>query len=267
MKLSIITINYNNLAGLQNTAISILAQVWQEFEWIIIDGGSSDGSKEFIEDTLCNSNLLTYWCSESDNGVYNAINKGLSHCSGDYVSCMNSGDAFFDKYTLQRVFCTEHHDDVLYGDWLQVYSDHTCMQHFPSPFGVHDFWEHNICHQAMFVKTSVLLSKGFDESFCLLADYKRWIELIFQGATFEYLATTVCLYNMNGMSSRASSLLADEQRRVRESFPPAVVNTIQRLLHYENFHQVQRIEALLQKKGVASYVTRIIMKVLSRVFL
>jgi len=267
MRLSVITINYNNVEGFKRTAESVLSQVWKDFEWIIIDGGSTDGFTEYIQELSCTSKHLTYWCSEPDKGVYNAINKGISHCSGEYVSCMNSGDTFFDDHTIQRIFSTEHHADVLYGDWLQVYSDHSSMQRFPSPFGIHDFWAHNICHQAMFVKTSVLRTDGFDESFRLLADYKRWIELVLRGAEFEYLGVPVCRYNMNGISTNASQLLCEEQKRARQAFPPAVVNTVQHLWHYENFHQVQRMEALLEKRGIVAFVTKIVLKVLTRLFL
>ena len=74
MKLSIITINYNNKAGLQKTIDSVVAQTWRDFEWIIIDGGSTDGSKELIEQY---QQHFAYWCSEPDKGVYNAMNKGI----------------------------------------------------------------------------------------------------------------------------------------------------------------------------------------------
>ena len=90
MKLSIITINFNNLAGLKKTADSVISQTWKEFEWIIIDGGSTDGSKEFIvslnDDLNRNGwNPITYWCSEPDKGIYNAMNKGIGKAKGEYL--------------------------------------------------------------------------------------------------------------------------------------------------------------------------------------
>jgi glycosyltransferase involved in cell wall biosynthesis len=101
MKLSVITINYNNLDGLKQTAESIINQTWKDFEWIIIDGGSTDGSREYIVNINENLNQkgwnpISYWCSESDKGIYNALNKGIFHCNGEFISCMNSGDSFFD---------------------------------------------------------------------------------------------------------------------------------------------------------------------------
>ena len=80
MKLSIITVNYNNKTGLQNTIDTVVAQTWRDFEWIVIDGGSTDGSKELIEQ---NKQHFAYWCSEQDKGVYDAMNKGILRAKGE----------------------------------------------------------------------------------------------------------------------------------------------------------------------------------------
>ena len=82
MKLSIITINYNNKAGLQRTIDSVICQTCKDFEWIVIDGGSTDGSKQLIEQYQSH---FAYWCSEPDNGVYHAMNKGITHAKGEYL--------------------------------------------------------------------------------------------------------------------------------------------------------------------------------------
>ena len=91
MFISIVTINKNNLHGLKNTMESILAQTCDQYEWIIIDGGSSDGSVELIKD---NASKIHYWVTEPDNGIYNAMNKGIDESSGDYILFLNSGDRF-----------------------------------------------------------------------------------------------------------------------------------------------------------------------------
>ena len=120
MKLSIITINYNNLAGLQRTIDSVVCQTWHDYEWIIIDGGSSDGSKELIEQY---QEYITYWCSEPDKGIYNAMNKGIDHAHGDYLIFMNSGDAFASKKCIRKSVRESHHSrypfwtSCQYGDW------------------------------------------------------------------------------------------------------------------------------------------------------
>ncbi len=92
MKLSIITVNLNNKDGLQKTIDSVISQTFKDFEWIVIDGGSTDGSKELIEKY---SDYISYWVSEPDKGIYNAMNKGIKVAKGDYLEFLNSGDIFF----------------------------------------------------------------------------------------------------------------------------------------------------------------------------
>ena len=98
-KLSIITINKNNCEGLQRTIDSVLSQTWHDFEWIVIDGDSTDGSKELIEKY---QKHFTYWCSEPDKGIYNAMNKGITASKGEYLIFMNSGDCFYNEMVLEE---------------------------------------------------------------------------------------------------------------------------------------------------------------------
>ena len=100
MKFSIITINYNNCNGLQRTLDSVVSQTCKNFEWIVIDGGSSDGSRELIEQF---QQEMTYWCSERDKGIYNAMNKGVEKATGDYCLFLNSGDNFCDSNVIKRL--------------------------------------------------------------------------------------------------------------------------------------------------------------------
>ena len=86
MKLSVITINYNNLEGLTRTCESVTSQSSREFEWIVIDGGSTDGGKEYLETLDLKPN---YWCSERDNGIYSAMNKGIDMAHGEYMLFLN----------------------------------------------------------------------------------------------------------------------------------------------------------------------------------
>ena len=114
MKLSIITVNYNNKAGLQKTIDSVVCQTWRDFEWIVIDGGSTDGSKELIEQY---QQHFAYWCSEPDKGVYNAMNKGISKAKGEYLNFMNSGDCFYNEYSLSYFHAVYNPSiDVFYAD-------------------------------------------------------------------------------------------------------------------------------------------------------
>ena len=110
---SVITINYNNLSGLRNTFASVVHQTFPSFEFIVIDGESTDGSKEFI---LANESKVNYWISEKDSGVYHAMNKGIQQSNSAYLIFLNSGDCFASEDVLLRVKeAYSNHSDILYG--------------------------------------------------------------------------------------------------------------------------------------------------------
>lgn len=209
MKLSVITINYNNIEGLQCTIDSTLAQTWQDFEWIIIDGGSTDGSRDLIEKTANECSNVTYWCSEPDKGVYNAQNKGISHANGEYMNFMNSGDTFYNERVLENVFSTEHDADIVYGDWMWSYPDRDLLAECPHKANMATFYYGNINHQAMFIRSAILKEEGYDENYKVYADWARWMKMACEGKTFEYVPYIICRFEMGGLSG-----LDSEQRRI-----------------------------------------------------
>ena len=120
MKFSIITINYNNSKGLKRTLDSIISQTCHEFEWIVIDGGSSDGSRELIEQ---HQDSITYWCSEPDKGIYNAMNKGVNKATGDYCLFLNSGDHLCNSKVVEHLISIPFSADIVSGDiYIDGYS-------------------------------------------------------------------------------------------------------------------------------------------------
>ena len=214
MILSIITINFNNLEGLRKTIDSVLSQTWHDFEWIIIDGSSTDGSKELIEDTAnkltaSDYNPLSFWCSESDSGIYNALNKGLSHCRGTYINCMNSGDEFYDNQTLEKLFSTSHNSDIIFGNSFHYSKENAFISHYPESVDLYFLYHSNICHQAMFVKTELLKASPFDEQYRICADYAKWLELMIQGCSFKYVPNMICRFDMTGMSNTGDLITID----------------------------------------------------------
>jgi len=112
--LSIITVNLNDVEGLKKTMTSVLEQTWQEFEYIVIDGGSTDGSKEYIESF---SDKISVWVSEPDAGIYNGMNKGIKVANGEYLLFLNSGDHLFDN----RVLDTNRKFFFIYGFCLKSF--------------------------------------------------------------------------------------------------------------------------------------------------
>ena len=253
MKFSIITINYNNREGLQKTIKSVISQTFKDYEWIIIDGGSTDGSKELIEQY---SKRFAYWCSESDKGVYNAMNKGIDHATGEYLIFMNSGDVFYEGETLANVFKYNFHGDVVYGDWIRKINEKEILWNAPKDVALSFFYNDNICHQAMFVKASVLKAEGYDESFRIYADWARWVKLCLSGASFLYLPVLICIFDAtDGLSSfddndglnKKNTMLKEELFRIRECIPLAVRKDIEQKIELNKQLQKYQKNMLIQE--------------------
>ena len=118
-KISVITVVYNNVAAIRQTMESFFAQTWAEKEYIVIDGGSSDGTVDVIKEY---SDRLAYWCSEPDDGLYHAMNKGISHCTGDWIIVLNSGDLFAFCDSLEKAILNTPNIesvDIIYGDSIE----------------------------------------------------------------------------------------------------------------------------------------------------
>ncbi|MBR7064151.1 MAG: glycosyltransferase, partial [Treponema sp.] len=127
MLFSIVTINYNNKEGLQKTIESVISQTCSDYEHIIIDGGSTDGSVEVIKNALQNASYakrVSYWCSEKDSGVYDAMNKGIRRARGELIATLNSGDSYFPD-TIENLVQVhkENPNAILYGAIKYVKND------------------------------------------------------------------------------------------------------------------------------------------------
>ena len=112
MKLSIITVNYNDAEGLERTIKSVMSQSFKDFEFIIIDGGSTDASVDVIKKY---ENNIDYWVSETDGGIYQGMNKGLRQAQGEYVNFMNGGDSYYSPDVLNEIFALNSNADIITG--------------------------------------------------------------------------------------------------------------------------------------------------------
>lgn len=212
MKLSIITINYNNLDGLKRTYESVASQSCQDFEWIVIDGGSTDGSKEFIEEHQAQ---FDYWCSEPDKGVYNAMNKGVATATGEYVNFMNSGDSFYETQTIANVLACECDADVWYGDAIYDCGTHRETKIYPKKLSCRWLYYQTLNHQTVFCKTEILRNYPFDETFRLMADRKLWLMLYMHGFVFRHLSLIIAIYDTSGISATNGGLWLEEINRIQ----------------------------------------------------
>lgn len=224
MKLSIITINYNNREGLKKTIDSVVCQTWRDFEWIIIDGGSTDGSKELIEQY---QDHFAYWCSEPDKGVYNAMNKGIAKANGEYLQFLNSGDYFFNAQVLQKVFGKERSADILYGYMIVEGSNivSSCAM-MKSVLFWNDFIGNTLPHQASFCKKSLFVKYGgFDETYKIAADTKFFIKtIVWEKSSYEFIKEKIAMFQPGGISSGEERFFERDVRLRNEMFPKMVVD-------------------------------------------
>ena len=212
MKVSIITISYNNLSGLAETYQSIKRQTFRDYEWIVIDGGSSDGTKDFLQEHNAD---IAYWCCEPDKGVYNAQNKGTEHATGEYSIYMNSGDTFYADDVLEKVFEKQTGADVIFGNWMLIFEEgKNRLGVAPETADLIYFFDNNMCHQSMLIKTEAVLNRPYDESFRIYADWDEWLALYMQGKRFEKIDLTICNFMVGGISTgdNASEKLKQERK-------------------------------------------------------
>ena len=234
MTLSIITINFNNKDGLQKTINSVIQQSFKDYEWIIIDGGSSDGSEDVIKTYQSH---FSFWCSEPDKGIYNAINKGLLHAAGDYIQFLNSGDWLYDSTSLEKAFAQiDGKYDIYYGDMVQV-NDGGKLNPitYPDELGFLFFPYNNICHQATLYKRSLFDNNPYDESFCIVSDWAMNLKLLFNGSTFKHINQYIVYYDNQGRSSAADLKHHIERTAAFEKYVPQQIKID--LSNYEkNYH-------------------------------
>ena len=206
MKLSIITINYNNNEGLRKTVQSVLSQSFRDFEYIIVDGASSDGSVSSIEELTCRHTAFSCsWISEPDTGIYNAMNKGILRAQGEYLLFLNSGDYLVGNHVLESVFSQECTGDLLCA---RCYVSEKGRRVWTSPLvpehiTVGWLYFNGLMHQSTFIRRSLFETVGmYDESFRWLADIQFWYKaLIFHDATSQPINVVVSDYNHEGQSS------------------------------------------------------------------
>lgn len=224
-KLSIITVNLNNLTGLQKTMESVFEQTFNDYEYIIIDGGSTDGSKEYIQQ---HDAKLTYWTSESDAGMYDAMNKGIQKAKGEYLMFLNGGDFIVHEHILANSveFMRENPEaDIYYGNMeVQRGTENVSIVH-PPILTLEFLARSTINHQAAFIKKSVFTGLGlYDLNYRYAADHAFFMKALVNGMAFRHIPFDITYFELDGVSSRDWEDYASEMELAREKEIPEVFN-------------------------------------------
>ena len=252
MRYSIITINYNNREGLELTIKSVINQTSKDFEYIVIDGGSTDGSVDVIKHY---ADHINYWVSEKDKGVYNAMNKGTAQAKGEYLVFMNSGDCFHTSNVLSSV--ANYQEDIICGKVLKGNST-IPSGHYKSTITLVDLMRGSLPHQVMFIKRELMVKHPYDEKYKILSDWKFCIQaLVFDNCTFRNSDVIVADYDITGISTNSNGLLPKEREQIlKEIFPPRIIADYQRLYPVDDELLDQSLQ-LTQTIGARQLVKRI----------
>ena len=232
-RLSVITINLNNADGLRRTCESLFTQSFTDYEFIVIDGGSTDGSVAFLEQ---HTDHITHWVSDPDRGIYHAMNKGIQFATGTYCLFLNSGDWLVSSATLETVFAQQPQADIVAGD---VYFFDTLANaikwHIPSPdtLTAKTLFLGTLPHQVTLIRRILFERFGlYNEQLKIASDWLFFVEaLLERGCSYQHIPETVAYFNMDGISCnpQTASLPRREQLTVLQQKYPRFLPDYERL--------------------------------------
>ncbi|MBR3565281.1 MAG: glycosyltransferase [Paludibacteraceae bacterium] len=272
VKLSIVTINFNDAAGLQKTLRSVEEQTCKELEHVIIDGGSKDDSKSVIEEYARKADYSVVWVSEPDNGIYNGMNKGLKKATGDYIQILNSGDMLAAANVVERMMQALKDNDypnMLYGNMIKAMPDGRLLtdratkgsMYNPSSFLY--FYKGTMNHDSVYIRRELFDKYGlYDEQMKICSDWKWFVDAVAVGGERPvYVDIDVTIFDMGGVSEsggKNKDLIARERRDYLQKVVPASV-----LSDYDNFSfavfQYQRLKKH-HLWGLVNFIERILFK-------
>ncbi|HCO67298.1 MAG TPA: glycosyltransferase [Dysgonomonas sp.] len=255
-KISIITVNRNNAEGLEKTIRSVIEQTYTCYEFIVIDGNSTDESLDIIKKY---SDKLDYWVSEDDTGIFQAMNKGIKQASGDYCYFLNSGDILAEADTLKQIFENKDYDaPFINGNQINDFGTHT--QKVPGlnrPLTLYDFYWGTIKHQATFIRRDLFEKYGlYDESLKIISDWKFFLQTIgLHNEQPEFVDVDIVVFEWNGMST--NPLLDDQHRKERQKVLDELIpQSIQ--ADYNRLHDLANYEYIVRNMKNSKFIDRTI---------
>lgn len=258
MKLSIITVTYNNATGLERTIKSIVNQTCKDFEYIIIDGASTDNSVEIIKN---NEAHISKWVSEPDTGIYNAMNKAVRMATGDYCLFINAGDELYSNKTVEEIYKLDFDEDFVEGK-IEFQDERKGFSQPEKEITLFYYYKtENNRHQASLIKRKMLLEHPYDEKLRVASDLKFNIECIVKyNCSFRAIDIVIAKYEGGGISWTVNH--QDEIDMIyKELFPNRIMKDYENLLFLYRFPVKQlmpflrclgflgiKLKNLLQKK-------------------
>ncbi len=223
MKVSIVTINYNHKEGLRKTVESVVGQTYRYIEYIVIDGGSTDGSTDVIR---LYEKAISYWISEPDKGIYNAMNKGVAKATGGYVLFLNSGDYLASPTIIDEVRNElSSNEDVIFGLLKTYPSNRIGYTDVHLPLTMHDFFKCSpVPHPASFIKKDLFQEMKYDETLKIVSDWKFFLQaIVFKGCSCKKIEKVITIFEDEGLSSSNINFCNDERIAVLKKLLPTAI--------------------------------------------
>ncbi len=245
---TIITVVYNDVEKIEGTIKSVISQTYENFEYIVIDGKSDDGTLDVIKKY---KDRIDYWVSEKDGGIYDAMNKGIEKSKGEYIYFLNSGDSFYDKNVLNLVSkeMEKFNGLLICGLVRKEYNGYTLIQ--KSNFKKLQKFT-NPCHQACFIKALFLKENRFDTVFKSAADFDLFCKIQKSKQVVKDVDIIVANYDTSGFSSNKSITYGEKYKILRKHFGTyhSAVYYFKKILFEQNFKRLLillRMNSFLEK--------------------
>lgn len=220
MKLSIITINWNNREGLRQTMDNVLSQTARDlFEYVVVDGGADDGSGEMLEKEY--DGKLDKWTSQPIKPIYRKMNMGVQMATGDYCLFLNSGDALNDPDVVKDVLpYLDGNHDMIIGTIFEGKS----RTRVPDVITYLWMYKASIPHSAAFIRRELLLQRPYDENLVIVSDWKFFLQtLILDNVSYKLIDRDISYFDQTGISSTRPLKVEEERRKVLdELIPPRI---------------------------------------------
>lgn len=263
-KISIITVSYNSVETIEQTILSVLNQSYSNIEYIIIDGGSTDGTVDIIKRY---SEKISYWISELDEGIYDAMNKGIDKSSGDYIYFLGADDFLCDSSIIEKVAKTlsiNTKTDILSGPVWVLDRQLNLQITYSNKFSLDDIYKgYCIPHQGLFIRTSLLKKHYFNCNYKIVADYDLFLKLYFnKSIKFQFIDEKIAFYSNEGVSSTSVNERVNEDISVMRAhnIPSHYIHEYERAYRFSRrsmaknklkyiLHRIGVLKSLLKLKG------------------
>jgi glycosyltransferase involved in cell wall biosynthesis len=219
--ITVITVCYNSGNKIQDTIESVAQQNYNNLEYIVVDGGSKDNTIDIIKKYLPKFNGDMRWISEPDDGVYDAMNKGIKKSNGEWIIFINAGDSLYSKDILNKIFINDNdiiNNDVIYGKVNVKYSDQ--QEKIVSPKDLNELWKGMIfCHQSAFIRSNIMKKYMYDLNYEISADFDFFYKLFNQNYIFKEVDYVISNYEFEGISNNRIKNFYEKKEIVLSNTP------------------------------------------------